>query len=161
VTTARHFLHRLLQLGAWAVLAAIVPPSAHAAPSLRQVTSVLTIPVPASAVDPATGLATVTVPSGIQLQVSSTKSWTMQVRATSATFTYVTAPGTGTPKSVAELQLRPAGGGTAAPVSTSYRLITSDAKTKGWGNYAYDVILQVTSADAGGVYSVTLQFNAY
>ena len=150
-----------MQVGAWAALAAFVAPPATAAPNLRQGTTVLNIPVPASAVDPATGLATVTVPSGIQLQVNSSKNWTMQVRATSATFTYVTAPGTGTPKSVAELQLRPAGGGTAAPVSTSYRLITSDAKTKGWGNYAYDVILQVTSADAGGVYSVTLQFNAY
>ena len=159
---ARHFPRQLVRACVLAVAAAFVPTLGWAAkPALRQVTTVVTIPVPASAFDLATGQALVTVPSGIVMQVNATGSWHLQVRATSATFTYVTAPGMGHPKPVAELQLRPAGGGTASVVSTSYRTITSSSKTKGWDDCAFDLILQVTSADAGGLYSVTLEFNVY
>ena len=158
----RYFPRQLARACGLAVLTAFAsPPAPAAALALRQVTTIVTIAVPASAFDLATGQAMVTVPSGILLQVNSSSTWKMQVRATSATFTYLTAPGTGRPKPVAELQLRPARGGTASAVSTSYRTITSSSKTTGWDDYAFDLILQVTSADAGGLYSVSLEFNVY
>jgi hypothetical protein len=158
----RHFPRQLAWACGLVMAAAFLPVSGRAAkPALRQITTIATIAVPASAFDLVTGQAEVTVPGGIVMQVDSSSSWKMQVRATSATFTYLTAPGTGKPKPVAELQLRPAGGGTASVISTSYRTITSSSKTTGWDDYAFDLILQVTSADAGGLYSVTLEFNVY
>lgn len=159
---ARHFPRQLARACGLAVLTALAsPPAPAAALALRQVTTIVNIPVPAGAFDLVTGRAAVTVSSGIVMQVNATGSWHLQVRATSATFTYLTGPGTGHPKPVAELQLRPAGGGTASVISTSYRAITSGSKTTGWDDYAFDLILQVTSADAGGLYSVTLEFNVY
>jgi hypothetical protein len=159
---ARHFPRQLARACGLVMAVALLPvPGWAAKPALRQGTTVVTIPVPASAFDLVTGQAEVTVPSGIVMQVNATGSWHLQVHATSATFTYLTAPGTGKPKPVAELQLRPAGGGTASVISTSYRAITSGSKTTGWDDYAFDLILQVTSADAGGLYSVTLEFNVY
>ena len=115
--------------------------------------------VPAGAFDPATGRAEVTIPSGIVLQVQSASSWQLQMRATGATFMYVTQPGAGIAKPVAELQVRRSTGGSRIVSSTSYVVVASGKNTSGWDEYAFDVILQATSNDAGGVYTVNLEFN--
>jgi hypothetical protein len=145
-----------------AILLASTPVSSPAAnPDLRVVTTVVNIPVPASAFDPSTGVATVTVPGGLVLQVNSSKNWSLQVRALSPTFTYSSPPASGSTKPVAELQLQPVSGGSALALSTSNRVITSGAKTKSWIDCAFDVILQATSANRGGLYTVTLEFKIY
>jgi hypothetical protein len=145
-----------------AILIALAPVSSSAVnPDLRVVTTVVNIAVPAGAFDPATGVATITIPGGLVLRVNSSKNWSLQVRALSPTFTYSSPPASGSTKPVAELQLQPVGGGSALALSTSNRVITSGAKTKSWADCAFDVILQATSADPGGLYTATLEFKIY
>ena len=156
---ARHFLRRLVSTCALLLAVAFGPLPGWAAPALRQITSVVTIVVPASAFDPASCKAQVTVSRGIVMQVNAAGSWSLRVRATSAAFTYVPQPGTGNAKPVAELQLRPTGGGTTSVITTSYHVIRTGSRTTAWQDCPFDVILQATSADAGGQYTVTLEFN--
>jgi hypothetical protein len=145
-----------------AILLASAPVSSPAVnPDLRVVTTVVNIPVPASAFDPATGVATITIPAGLVLRVNSSKNWSLQVRALSPTFTYSSPPASGSSKPVAELQLQPVGGGSALALSNASHDITSGAKTKSWSDCAFDVILQATSADRGGLYTVTLEFSVH
>jgi hypothetical protein len=118
--------------------------------------------MPASAIDPATGLGMVTLSGGLVLQLMATGNWHLQFRATSANFSYQTQPGAGVNKPVAQLQLRKSSGGGLLVPSTTFAQIDQGAKTSGkWINYSYDVILQVTSADPGGQYTMNLEFNAY
>jgi len=154
-----HLWRRLARVCAWAALAALAPmPGAAAPPALQLVTGSVTITVPVSAFDSATGQAVVTNSAGLLLQVNSSKNWTLQVRATSANFTDVTSPGTGGSMPVAQLQLRPAVGGAAIVVSTAYRTVETGPKTSKWDDCALDVILTVTSANAAGQYTATLEF---
>jgi len=156
----RFFPHLLARTGVLAV-ALLLLPVLSASSNLQLGTTVLTIVVPASAFNLATGTASVTVTSGIQLSVKATGYWHLQVRAISSAFTFVTQPGAGTPMPVTQLTLRPVGGGSQFVMSTANQVIASGAPTAGWKSSPFDTILQVTSANAGGQYTVTLEFNIY
>ena len=137
-------------------------PALSAAPAALQViTAVVNLSVPAGAFDPTTGKATVTVTRGLILQVQSNNSWKLRMRSTSANFSYTTQPGAGISKPVSDLQLVNVGTSKTLVPATSYLQIANGGNTHGWSEYAFDVIFQATTGDAGGLYTVNLEFNLY
>lgn len=145
----------LRQFRPWLVFAwASVGPAA-AAPALQALTSVVNVAVPASAYDPATAQAEVTLVRGLVLQITSSTSWKLRLRALRSTFTY---NGRSDPKRTSDLQLRDATSTVRVP-TTSFVQIANGGNTHGAKEYAFDVILQTTGDDAGGLYSVQLEFD--
>ena len=125
-----------------------------AANQLQAITSVVNLTVPSSAFDPATGKAEVTLPRGLVLQVNATSSWKLRLRSLGSTFT---CNGLTSTKPVSNLQLRSTDGSLLVP-SVSFVQIAKGGNSHGWDEQAFDVILQVTGADVGGLYSVKLEF---
>ncbi len=141
-----------------AVLALPSPSSAAPGqPALQLVTSVVNISIPASAFNPASGAAAVTLSRGLVVQVNATTPWTLQLRSTSSTIPLVNPPGTGATMPLSNLTLRSTPGGTVYAPSTSYVQVASGARTAGWSQYAFDVILTASAANAPGTYTTTLQ----
>jgi hypothetical protein len=120
---------------------------------------VVNIPVPAGSFDPATGQAEVTVARGLVLQVHSGSGWKLRMRAASSTFECVPRPAPGRAKNVSDLQLRNADGGQWATPSSSYVELAKGGATSGWREYAFDLMFHASCADAGGIYSVNLEFD--
>ena len=158
VRLLRRLLGRVRRAGAWAVVL-VFQTDLSASQALQLVTMVVTISVPATAFDPTTGKADVTIPRGLVLQVQSSNSWRLGLRAVRAYF--VNEAAVGDTKSVSELQLRNADGGAIYVPSVASVEIARGGNTHGYVEYAFDVILQATTADPAGVYSVNLEFNLH
>ena len=122
--------------------------------------SVVNIAVPASAYDPATAQAVVTVVGGIVAQVNTNKKWSLQMRATSANFVFTPLSGPSVSKPVSDLQLRDSTVGSRFVPALSFTTIDSGNNTKGhWVDSTFDLIFQVAAADdPAGKYSVILEF---
>jgi hypothetical protein len=161
VIPSRHGLRFLALVCVWATVAQAAPPPHRSqrgsAPVLQVLTRVVSIRVPASAFDPNTGQAEVTISRGLVLQVQSGGGWKLQMRSVRSDF--LSPPGQGNTKPVSDLQLRNADGGTIIVPNTTYVEIAKGGNTHGWLELAYDVIFQSTTADAGGFYTVNLEFD--
>jgi hypothetical protein len=146
---------------AWATVAQAAPPPRRSprgsAPELQVLTRVVSIRVPASTFDPNTGQSEVTIARGLILQVQSDKGWKLQMRAVRPDF--LSPPGQGNTKPASDLQLRNADGGTIIVPTTTYVEIAKGGNSHGWLELAYDVILKSTTADAGGFYTINLEFD--
>jgi hypothetical protein len=143
--------------GAACLALLVLPALAATDPELQIITAVVQISVPAAAFNPGTGQAEVTVPRGLVVQVASSNSWKLRLRATRANFVTQTIPVHTKPVSV--LQLRKVDGGAPLVLSATYFEIARGGNTHGWDEQAYDVIFQATSGDAAGLYSVNLEFD--
>ncbi len=130
------------------------------AENLQVTTSVVSIVVPASAYDPATAQAVVTVTRGIVAQVNTNKQWSLQMRATSANFVFTPRSGPRVTKPVSDLQIRDSVAGSRFVPSLSFTTVDSGKNTHGrWESSTFDVIFQVAAADdPAGTYSVILEF---
>ncbi len=136
-----------------------MPATAAAEPELQVITRIVNLIVPAGAFDPTTGRAEVTLRRGLVLQVKDDNSWKLRMRASRSTFVTQTVPANTKP--VSDLQLRNAAGGALLVPAVAYIEIAKGGNTDIWIEIAFDVILQATSADAGGLYSVNLEFDFY
>lgn len=154
----RRFVGRARHAGAWAVVLVFQPPL-RASQALQLVTTVVTISVPATAFDPTSGKAEVTIPRGLVLQVKSSNSWRLGLRAVRAYF--VNQSVAGDMKSVSDLQLRNADGGAIFVPSVASVEIARGGNTHGYVEYAFDVIFQATTDDPAGLYAVNLEFNLH
>ncbi|MBP8275252.1 MAG: hypothetical protein KAY59_12515 [Acidobacteria bacterium] len=152
----RLFPGRALRLIAWSALLALVPESS-ASQSLQLLTTVVNIAVPAGAYNATTGKAEVTVPRGLVLQIQSTNSWRLKLRAVRSYFVNQSVPGDTKP--VSDLQLLNVDGGSIFVPSVSSVEIARGGNTHGWVEHAFDVIFQATTDDPAGLYSVKLEFN--
>jgi len=157
--SALRYLLRLLALGCALTAAVAIAPRVRADASLQLLTVVVNILVPVGAFDPVSGRAEVTIPRGLVLQVQSDRGWKLQMRASRAAFDYLTQPAAGISKPVSDLQLREANGGRMVVPTVSFIEIAKGGTTHGWIEHAFDVIFQATSADAGGYYTVNLEFD--
>jgi hypothetical protein len=151
---------RLLATVAGAMLAALLPAEAASGPNLQIAMSVVSISVPASAYDPATAQAVVTVASGIVAQVNTNKRWSLQMRATNANFVFTPLSGPTAVKPVSDLQLRDSGTGALFTPTLSFTTIDTGGDTRGkWVNSPFDLLFQASAADdPAGKYSVILEF---
>ena len=131
----------------------------RASQAMQILTTVVSISVPASAFNPTTGKAEVTIVRGLVLQVESSNSWRLNLRAVRAYFVNQSVPGDTKP--VSDLQLRNADGGAILVPSASSVEIARGGNTHGNVEYAFDVIFQATTDDPGGLYSVNLEFNLH
>ncbi len=152
----RNLLGRALRLIAGSALAALLP-ALSASQSLQLLTTVVNISVPAGAYNATTGKAEVTVPRGLVLQIQSTDSWRLKLRAVRSYFVNQSVPGDTKP--VTDLQLQDADGGSIFVPSVSSVEIARGGNTHGWVEFAFDVIFQATTDDPAGLYSVKLEFN--
>ena len=125
-----------------------------AGPALQVLTSVVNLTVPPSAYDPATAQAEVTLARGLVLQITASSSWKLRLRALRRTFTY---NGQSDSKRTSDLQLRDVNNTVRVP-TTTFVQIANGGNTHGAQEYAFDVILQTSGDDAGGLYSVQLEF---
>lgn len=141
------------------VIAAIAPVVAQAqAFGIRSIVPAVSLPVPASAFNLATGAASVTSNSAISTTLRSNRLWNFSVRAGSATFSHV--PDAGAPSSfkpVSDLLIRENGTSSFVPLSMSSVVISSGPNGN---NIArdFDLRLDTNLTDSPGQYSVTLVF---
>jgi len=146
-----------LPLTTVAALAAAVFAQAQAV-DIRSITPVVTLTVPTTAFNLATGTASVTSASAINADLKSNKGWNFTVRAGSSTFTHAPVPGGGsTTKPVSQMLIRENGTSSYVPLSTSTVVIASGASGIGILKN-FDLRFDTTLNDSPGQYSVTLVF---
>lgn len=157
--TAFHITRQLATV-AGATLALVLWHGSASAANLQIAMSVVNITVSASAYDPATAQATVTVSGGIVAQVKANKKWSLQMRATSATFVFTPLSGPSVAKPVSDLQLRDSTVGSLFVPTLFFATIDTGGSSQGqWVDSTFDLIFRANALDdPAGRYSVTLEF---
>lgn len=153
---------RLLLALAAGLLVAVVPGGAQFRPNTRESrqfrssTSFVTLTVPPSAYNRATGVAVVTVPRAVVGQVFASRPWALTVRAESAQASSRTG---GATKPATDLAIRAGGEPAFQPLSTSPVPVLTGSRTGGWVNVALDLQLTARLTDVSGSYSFRLFFD--
>lgn len=122
----------------------------------RPTTTFVTITVPVSAYDRATGIAIVTVPRAVVGQVSSPRPWILMARVDSAQATNRTSAET---KPSTDLAIRASGEPAFRPFSPAPMRVLNGSKTDGWINVAFDLQLTARLTDPSGSYTFRVSFD--
>jgi hypothetical protein len=156
------FPRRLLLAFAAGLMVAGVPTGAQFRPNTRESrqfrpsTTYVTITVPASAYNRATGVAVITVPRAVVGQLFAARPWVLTARAESAS-----APNRvgGASKPSTDLAIRAAGEPGFHPLTTSAVPLLTGARTDSWINVALDLQLTARLTDISGSYNFRLYFD--
>jgi hypothetical protein len=118
--------------------------------------SSVSITVPASAFDQASGQAVVTVPRAVLAEVHATRPWILRVRSDRAKFS--TSSGN-SDKPCTDLAIRATGLPGFRPLSTTAAPVLTGDKTQGWVDVSFDLRFTALLTDAAGTYTLNLLFD--
>jgi len=121
----------------------------------RPVTTFVTITVPPSAYDPATGVAVVTVSRAVLGRLRSSDPWTLLVRTDGFE---ASGPGGSDGKPSSDLAIRASGDAGFKPLSTSPFAVHTGPRTSGWIDVVFDLQLTARLTDVSGAYRFRLFF---
>lgn len=152
----RRVLSLAFGLGATISAPAALLPGVRNSEQFRPSTTFVSIQVPASAFDPATGLAVVPMPRAILGQLHAAHPWTLRARAGRAGVPNL---GGGDDKPCTDFAIRASGTPTFKPLTPSGVPVLSGNKTNGWMDVALDLQVTARLADDSGRYVLQVLFD--